>query len=178
MYVLPPTDFISHNPVRRKAALLSNQRPNTGSLGLKSISTRQILKGLAQGLALHNLTNLLTAAIGPTAIVPMAVPIASVPDALHVEESLSHGHQGTMPCSPDHRDAAEPVRPSDAKGRIGTVVMMSKRLICAKHCYVPTAGSAGTHIQAIDKPCTAFTTMNCTHVLTPSPPRIASNACP
>jgi hypothetical protein len=84
-FLLPPRTFFRKNQVRRKAALLANQRPNTGSLDPKSISTRQILKGLAQGLTLHSLTNLFTAAVGPTAIVPLSVSTASVPDALHIE---------------------------------------------------------------------------------------------
>ena len=28
---------------------------------------------------------------------------------LHMDYSLSHGHHGTMPCSPDHREAVGPV---------------------------------------------------------------------
>ena len=87
---IPPPTFVSKNQVRRKAALpralLANQRPNTGSLGPKSISTWQILKGFAQGPKLHSLTNLFTtAAVGTTAIVPLSVSTASVPDALHIE---------------------------------------------------------------------------------------------
>ena len=45
----------------------------------------------------------------PMAVRRPSMAIASVHDALYIGYSLSYGHQGTRPCSPHHREVAEPV---------------------------------------------------------------------